>query len=374
MTKTKKLIIMGVVLICAVIALCVMIFLPSAGRNSQKEIAPPSKVSLRIRAVGDNLIHSPVYNSCKTDDGFNFDGLYENIKPYLGVADIAAINQETIFVEDVATLSGYPAFGTPPEVGESVLRAGFNLITHATNHTYDKGYNALMHTMDFWSKKDVKVLGINGSKEKQQKIDIWEKDGLKIALLNFTYGLNGYRLPADKKYLVNIIDRSEENAQLIKKAEQSADITVVFLHFGTEYTHVPTSSQKQDVEFLTQSGADVIIGTHPHVVQPVAEHICENGNKALVFYSLGNFISNQGGKEKILGAMADVTISKENGRTYVEKYDMLPLVTHAQDKKYSAYMLCDYTDEMAKKHTRCPNLSVEALQTLFEKIKNIEVY
>ena len=151
-------------------------------------------------------------------------------------------------------------------------------------------------------------------------------------------------------------------------------MTVVFLHFGTEYTHVPTSSQKQDVEFFTENGADVIIGTHPHVVQPVAEHICENGNKSLVFYSLGNFVSNQGGKEKILGAMADVTISKENGRTYVEKYDMLPLVTHAQDKRYSAYMLCDYTDEMAKKHTRCPNLSVEVLQTLFDKITSIEVY
>lgn len=374
MTKTKKLIITGAVLLCAVALLCVMLFLPSSEGRIVEEIAPPQKVSLRIRAVGDNLIHSPIYNSCKTPDGFNFDGLYENIKPYLSVADIAAINQETIFVEDVAALSGYPAFGTPPEVGESVVRAGFNLITHATNHTYDKGYNALMHTMKFWSQKDVMVLGINGSAEKQQKIDIWEKDGLKIALLNFTYGLNGYRLPADKKYLVNIIDRSEENAQLIKKAEQSADMTVVFLHFGTEYTHVPTSSQKQDVEFFTENGADVIIGTHPHVVQPVAEHICENGNKSLVFYSLGNFVSNQGGKEKILGAMADVTISKENGRTYVEKYDMLPLVTHAQDKKYSAYMLCDYTDEMAKKHTRCPNLTVEALQTLFNKVKGIEVY
>ena len=374
MTKTKKLIITGAVLLCAVMALCVMLFLPSANENEEKKITPPPKVSLRIRAVGDNLIHSPIYNSCKAPDGFNFDGLYENIKPYLSVADIAAINQETIFVEDVAALSGYPAFGTPPEVGESVIRAGFNLVTHATNHTYDKGYNALMHTMKFWSQKDVMVLGINGSEEKQQKIDIWEKDGLKIALLNFTYGLNGYRLPADKKYLVNIIDRSEENAQLIKKAEQSADMTVIFLHFGTEYTHVPTSSQKKDVEFLTENGADVIIGTHPHVVQPVAQHICENGNKSLVFYSLGNFVSNQGGKEKILGAMADVKITKENGRVYVEKYDMLPLVTHVADKKYSAYMLCDYTDEMAKRHTRCPNLTVEALETLFEKIKSIEVY
>lgn len=374
MTKTKKLIITGAVLLCAVISLCVMLLLPQ-GEIEEPQVTPPKKVSLRIRAVGDNLIHSPIYNSCRTPKGFNFDGLYKNIEPYLSVADIAAINQETIFVEDVSALSGYPAFGTPPEVGESVVRAGFNLVTHATNHTYDKGYDALLHTMNFWKgKPGVTVLGINESEEQQQSVTIWEKDGLRLALLNFTYGLNGYRLPADKQYLVNIIDRSEKNAQLIKKAEQSGDMTVVFLHFGTEYTHVPTSSQKKDVEFLTENGADVIIGAHPHVVQPVTEHICENGNKSLVFYSLGNFVSNQGGKEKILGAMADVTISKENGRVYVEKYDMLPLVTHAADKKYSAYMLADYTDELAKKHTRCTNLTVEALQTLFDKIKNIEVY
>ena len=154
-----------------------------------EEIAPPQKVSLRIRAVGDNLIHSPIYNSCKTPDGFNFDGLYENIKPYLSVADIAAINQETIFVEDVAALSGYPAFGTPPEVGESVVRAGFNLITHATNHTYDKGYNALMHTMKFWSQKDVMVLGINGSAENSRKSIYGKRTDLKSHCLTLHTGL-----------------------------------------------------------------------------------------------------------------------------------------------------------------------------------------
>lgn len=378
MTKSKKLIITGAVFAVAVILLAIVLLTPakdaSVGNTQSPQQLPPEKVSVNIKAVGDNLIHSPIYNSCKTQDGFNFDSLYEYITPYIDGADIAAINQETIFVESVSALSGYPAFGTPQQVGESVIKAGFNLITHATNHTYDKGYDALLHTMGFWSQKDVKVLGINGSAEKQQTVDIWEKDGLKIAMLNFTYGLNGYRLPADKQYLVNILDRGELNAQLLQSAEESADITVVFVHFGTEYTHTPTSGQKKDVEFLVENGADVIIGTHPHVVQPVTEHISQNGNKAVVFYSLGNFVSNQSGKEKILGAMADVTITKENGKTYVEKYDMLPLVTHVSDKKYRAYMLNDYTDELATKHTRCPSLTVEKLQTLFDEIESIKVY
>lgn len=333
------------------------------------------KVSVRMLAVGDNLIHSPVYESCRTEDGFNCDGLYANIKDYLKDADIAAINQETIFVEDKSRLSGYPTFGSPHEIGESTRRAGFNVVTHATNHTMDKGTGSIIYTMDFWDKyDDVTVLGINRSSEEQQSVKVWEKDGLKIAMLNFTYGLNGLRLPSDKSYLVNLFERSENNASLIKKAEDSADITVVFIHFGTEYTHTPTKEQKKDVEFLCENGVDIVIGTHPHVVQPVTRHICENGNEALVFYSLGNFISNQDSISKILGAMADVTVTKENGTVKIENYGMHPLVTHKENGKFSVYMLGDYTDELARKNSRVPGLTREKLKNLYDDIINIEVY
>ena len=375
MSRNKKLAITFSVMGAAVILLLVLAVLPW-GKGSVEQVPPEMQsVSVNIKAVGDNLMHSPIFNSCRTDDGFNFDGLYTYISPYIADADIAAINQETIFVDSVSAFSGYPSFGTPSQVGESIVRAGFNLVTHATNHTYDRGYNALMHTIDFWKGyEDITVLGINESEEEQEEVTVWEKDGLKISMLNFTYGLNGYRLPEDKPYLVNIIDRSPENEELLKKAEECGDITVVFLHFGTEYTHTPTQEQKRDIEFLCQNGADVIIGGHPHVIQPVTEHISENGNRAVVFYSLGNFLSNQSGAEKILGGMADVTITQKDGRTYVESYQMHPTVTHVSGGKYTAYMLSDYTDELAAKHSRCSNLTVEKLQNLFDMVKNIEVY
>ncbi len=376
MSRNKKLTILLSVLVCAIAALVyVLVF---TGKDSEvKTIAKkePQKVSVTLKAVGDNLIHSPIFKACRTEDGFNFDGLYTHITPYIENADIAAINQETIFVDDTQTFTGYPAFGTPTEVGESVADAGFNLITHATNHTYDRGYNAMLHTMNFWKQYEhITVLGIHESPEKQQEIAVWEKDGLKIAMLNFTYGLNGYRLPNDKPYLVNLLDRGEGNADLLKRAEECADITVVFVHFGTEYTHKPTAEQKRDVEFFTQNGADVIIGGHPHVIQPVTGHISANGNKSVVFYSLGNFLSNQSGTDKILGGMASVTISKENGETFVESYEMLPTVTHAEGSTYTAYMLSDYTDELAKKHRRCSGLTVEKIQALYDKVMAIEVY
>ncbi len=377
MSRNKKLVITLSVMVCAIVLLLVVLFSsPQENKDGEKKkftLFPPAKVTVTIKAVGDNLMHSPVYKSCKTEDGYNFDGLYENIAPYIKDADIAAINQETIFVDETQTLSGYPSFGSPSQVGDSVAKAGFNLITHATNHTYDRGYNALMHTINFWKKYDhIAVLGINETEAQSNEIKIYEKGDLKIALLNFTYGLNGYRLPEDKPYLVNLLDRGDKNAMLLKKAEESADITVAFLHFGTEYTHTPTEEQKRDIEFMVQNGADVIIGGHPHVIQPVCEHTSENGNHAVVFYSLGNFLSNQSGTDKILGGMASVTITKEKGVTTVESYEMLPTVTHA-DGKYTAYMLSDYTDELAKNHRRAPNLTVEKIKALFDKVMAIEV-
>jgi poly-gamma-glutamate synthesis protein (capsule biosynthesis protein) len=370
------------ILIACIVSLCgaLLGYISTIPESSPVEVSAVQeekieKVSVRLVAVGDNLIHSPIYNSCRTEDGFDFDGVYEHVKGYISDADIAAINQETIFVEDVSRLSGYPTFGSPHQVGESTRKAGFNVVTHATNHTIDKGADSILYTMDFWDKyDDVTVLGINRSAEEQQSVKVWEKDDLKLAMLNFTYGLNGFRLPADKPYLVNLFERSAENAELINKAEESADLTVVFIHFGTEYTHTPTTEQKKDVEFLCENGADIIIGTHPHVVQPVTKHVSENGNEAVVFYSLGNFVSNQDSTSKLLGAMADVTITKENGKVTIEDYKMHPLVTHKENSKFSVYMLSDYTDDLAKKNSRVSGLSVEKLNNLYNEIIDIEVY
>ena len=325
---------------------------------------------VKMLSVGDNLIHSPIYKSCETENGYDFSGIYENIAPYIKEADISAINQETIFVNDKKRLSGYPAFGSPCEVGVAVRDAGFNVITHATNHTYDKGVSGIEDTLSFWQKyNDITVLGINENDEDAKKVCVVSKNGIDISLLNFTYGLNGYKLPDSKKHLVNVLDHTEETKALIKKAEEKGDITVVFLHFGTEYTHTPTKSQEKDVEFLASLGVDLIIGTHPHVIQPVREFVAQNGNRCVVFYSLGNFISNQDSVSKILGGMASVSIVKNEEKTYIESFEMIPTVTHVSEKKYRAYMLSDDTDELARKHTRVPNLTVEKLNTLFNEVK-----
>lgn len=364
-------------LLALVVCVCIVFIsalLPEENKLQEKffEKATEEKVKkLTLVAVGDNLIHSPIYKSCKTGDGYNFDGLYENVKERISSADIAVINQETIFVDNPTLFSGYPAFGSPVQVGEAVVKAGFDVVTHATNHTYDKGLRGIEDTLSFWQKhREISILGINKDEKDSKSVEILSQNGIDIAMLNFTYGLNGFRLPSGKEYLVNLLDHSENTKELLKRAEENGDITIVFVHFGTEYTHVPTSQQKKDVEFLCENGADIIIGTHPHVIEPAEEYVSSNGNKSIVFYSLGNFISNQDSISKILGAMAEVTIVKDGEKTFVESFKMLPTVTHVSNRRYTAYMLEDYTDELARVHSRVPNLTVEKLENLFNSVQN----
>ena len=340
----------------------------SVFENRNEEI--PLETEIRIMAVGDNLIHSPIYKSCRTENGYDFSGIYSHIVPYIKDADIAAINQETVFVSDERLYSGYPMFGTPMFVGEAIKQAGFNVVTHATNHAFDKHADAVFETIDFWKKyPEIMYLGIHDSAEDAKKINYFVKNDFKIALLNFTYGLNGFTLPKGKEYLIDLYD-SENAAYYVKRAEETADYTVVFIHFGTEYTHTPTQTQKKWAHDLCENGADLIIGAHPHVIQNYEMITSDNGNKAVVFYSLGNFVSNQDSIDKVLGAMADVTVKKSGDKVRTENYVMHPVVTHA-GKKYTIYMLKDYTDELAAKHRRCRGLTVNKLKKLFNSVTNL---
>lgn len=369
MNKWRKLKLLTLVICISAVLICAVVSEPSKPPKMLEKKEESKEITLV--AVGDNLIHSPIFKSCQTEEGYNFDCLYENVVEKISSADIAAINQETIFINNPALFSGYPAFGSPTEVGEAVIKAGFDVVTHATNHTYDKGARGIEDTLSFWQDhKEISVLGINKDEKDSKSVEILSQNGIDIAMLNFTYGLNGFKLPSGKEYLVNILDHSEKIKELLKKAEENSDITIVFVHFGTEYTHTPTPQQREDVEFLCENGADIIIGTHPHVIQPAEEYTSQNGNKAVVFYSLGNFVSNQDSVSKILGGMAEVTIAQEDEKTFVKSFAMLPTVTHVSNKRYTAYMLEDYTDELAKTHSRVPNLTVEKLQNLFNSVQS----
>ena len=308
--------------------------------------------------VGDILLHDNVQNSGKLPDGtYNYDHLFENVVEDIQAADIAIANQEVILGGTELGLSGYPAFNGPFEVGDALVNAGFDVILHATNHTLDRGKKALLNCLDFWETNhpEVAVLGAFDSQEDyDNSIYVYEEDGLKIAILNYTYGTNGIPSPSDMPYAVARLEEEKVISDL-QKAEGLADFTVVCPHWGTEYQHKQSAEQEKWANLFMEYGADLVIGTHPHYIQPVEMLTGENDEEMLVYYSLGNFInstneSGRGTADRMVGAMAQVTIAKnEAGKAYIKEYGVKPLVTHLLygTQEITTYKLSDYTEELA---------------------------
>lgn len=317
---------------------------PSVG----DEVEP---AEITLVAVGDSLIHEEVYTAQKSGKGYNFDSLFKHVKKDIKKADIAVINQETIFVK--SGYSGYPCFGSPMALGDSIAKAGFDVVQHATNHTMDRGAGAVRATMKYWKKKhpEMKVLGIHSSKKDAKKITVMERNGIKVAMLNYTYGTNGIPVPEGQGYLVDRLKNKKKIANDIKRAKAKSDIVVVFAHFGTEYRYKPDGSQRMWAKWFAKKGVDVLIGTHPHVLEPVKYVKGKNGHKMLCYYSLGNFVSCQSTTDTMLGGMAKVKIKKDQDGTRVSSYDLIPLVTQmgaGTSKKYTVYKLRDYTPALAQ--------------------------
>jgi poly-gamma-glutamate synthesis protein (capsule biosynthesis protein) len=324
--------------------------------SSDNVVKGSGSFSVKLLAVGDNLIHTQVINSGKQSDGtYNYDHLYSNVKDIISAADIAIINQETILGGTAFPYSGYPRFNSPDEIGTAVVNAGFDVILQATNHTLDMGLDGVLNDMAFWNRQhpDITVLGINESKEEYEQIPIIEKNGIKLAMLNYTYSLNGQPLPEDMPYLVNMLDR-KKMARDIEKAEELADFTIVFPHWGPEYVYEASKSQKDLAAFFYDHGVDLVIGSHPHVLEQVEWLKTDEDHQMLIYYSLGNFMSYQKEAPRMLGGIAEVTITKDETGTYISDAGITPILTHYEngpaDYNYAIYQLDEYNDVLADSH------------------------
>lgn len=281
--------------------------------NNHNNISSDSKVnvddnnhstSISLIMAGDNLINDKLYNAAKKDDGsYDFKSMYSYIKDIVKNYDLAYYNQETILGGSEIGVSSYPAFNSPYEVGDATIDTGFNLVSLATNHTLDRGEKAIINSLNYWNNKsNVLTSGSYLSNDDRNKVNIKEVNNITYTMLNYTYGTNGIKVPEGKEYLVNIWPctgnnpdndtKYQEYKEVVKKdilrVRDKVDLLIVAMHFGVEYTHVPTKYQIDMAEFLSSLGVDIIIGTHPHVIMPIT-YI----NDTLVIYSLGNFLSAQ---------------------------------------------------------------------------------
>lgn len=337
----------------------VMIVQAEAAMAESVEIeADSDDREVNLVMVGDVLLHTKVYESGLMEDGsYNYDHMFAHVKEDIEAADIALVNQEVILGGRELGLSGYPAFNGAYEVGDSLVEAGFDVVLHATNHALDKGKRGLLNCIHFWKEQypDIAVLGIHESEEEAQKIYVQEINGIRIAILNYTYGTNGIALPSGMPYAVEMWNE-EKIRQDVASAQEMADFIVVCPHWGTEYVLRETADQRNKAQFLADLGVDLVIGTHPHVVEPVEWIKGTSGNEMLVYYSIGNFINATSGTgagkaARMLGAMAKVSIimDEENQEVYISEYGIEPLVTHNVSGRgqITTYKLQDYTEELA---------------------------
>ena len=313
--------------------------------------------------VGDALMHMGVINAYKSGNGYNFDGLFKYVGPIIQEYDLKYYNQETVLGGTSIKLSGYPQFNSPQEVGEAFVKAGFNLVSLATNHTMDNyartGGKTLTNANTFWKKykDDVIAAGSYLSQEDRDEVIIREVNGIKYAFLSYTEQTNGLPVPSGKSYLCNVYNKDKVKSD-VEKYRSKVDVLIVAMHWGEEYTNTPTSGEKEKAKYLASLGVDIIIGCHPHVMQPIT-YI---GN-TLVVYSLGNFVSSQNGYNKLTGLMASCNIVK---RTYHGK------TTIEIEKPTAEFIYTNKSDKfVVYPYSKLNNNILSGYKTYYEKFKKI---
>ena len=283
---------------------------------------------------GDNLIHEPIYQyGLYNDEDFSF--LFENMKEAIENSDIAVINQETPLTDDPARYSGYPRFATPAQVGEAISDAGFDVVTCATNHALDQGMPGIDFTKQFFDTRDIKCIGIQSAdEERYHSYDIIVRNGMRIAMTNYTYGTNGISIPKQNPDAVHLLVDEDKVRDDLEKAKAESDFVVVFAHWGMEYEAEPDDFQKKWTQIFLECGVDVVVGTHPHALQPYEMLRDDDGHEMLVYYSIGNYISAQSEKSCVKGGMAAFNVSLTSDGYRITEYGLEPLtITWQEDGK-----------------------------------------
>lgn len=342
-----------VLLVCAFLVV-------GCGKKEESEKEKVKDTVVSFSGVGDNLIHDTIYKEALQEDGtYDFKDMYENVSKDIKKSDIAFINQETVLGGSELGLSGYPTFNSPSEIAQNLKDTGFNLVNLASNHCLDKWEDGIHNTLDAFSKqKGMIVNGIYEDKESYDTIPVFEKKGIKFSFLTYTYGTNGIEPPYD--YSVSYFS-DEKITRDVTEAKKISDVVIVSAHWGDENTFAPNDYQLHYAQLFADLEVDVVIGTHPHTIQPIDWIQGKNGNETLVVYSLGNFIGGMLTTDNAISGMIqfDFVKNAESGNITIKNVKWIPLIIHfegnqdnilAERHHYKVYKVSDYTDELANKH------------------------
>lgn len=320
----------------------------------------PQISRVRFMAAGDNLIHDNIYKQAASragGNGFDFSPAYEHIEHLFDAADLSFINQETIIAEKLFELSGFPTFNSPEAVGDKVVEMGFDIVCMANNHMLDKGESGLIAAMDYWdSKREDGVLPIGVWRNEQAMTEplIYEKNGIRFGFVPMTEHTNGLHLPADSELRYINTDEYDLMEQQIKLARESCDFLIVSTHWGTENSVNVNDNQLYLAQWFSDLGVDLVLGHHSHTLQPMEWRTGKSGNRTLVVYSLGNFISSMLNPQNMLGGVLDLEITMQSGeKPVIESAEMIPIVTHYDTnyrREVRVYPFSEYTEELISEH------------------------
>lgn len=358
------------------------------GEQEEEQEAPPetSTSSVRILAAGNNIFDDNILLSGQADEtNWNYDQLYSLIRDQVSQADLSIVTQESVLTADHNLTSGSPVYSTPTEAGSALVNAGFDIIASATNHIDDFGPEYLNASLGFWRSTypDTAVLGIHSAQEEADNIYVAERNQIKIAFLNYTFGSNTNSIRTEQPFMVDYMER-EKVTNAIAQAKNVSDCIVFLAHWGGLDNAVPNEYQNQWAQFLLGQGVKVLIGTHPQILQPYYMLSDAEGNEMLVYYSLGNLVSGAQSSPELLGGLAEFTLEKttvgEDSTVKVAANTLTPIVMHYSENMdiCNVYPLAAYTDTLAQSHgvlavDYYSTMGTAALQNLFNYIMNLPV-
>lgn len=301
---------------------------PKEENNEIKE-----DTNIKMAVIGDIMCHNSQYKDAydSKNNTYDFSYVFSDIKEYISSADIAIGNLETTFAGKERGYSNYPRFNTPEQLATNLKDFGIDVVSTANNHCMDTNYTGLVSTLKYLDEAGISHTGTNETEEQQNQILVKDVNGVKIAFLSFTYGTNGITIPVDKSFAVNLIDEDLILKQIKLAKEQNPDLICVSMHWGIEYQLKQNQEQEKLKDLLFNNGVDIILGSHPHVLQPMKNETItlDDGSTkdCFVIYSLGNFMSGQT-KENTRSSVIlniDITKSGETGKTKLNKVEYIPI-------------------------------------------------
>jgi len=344
-------------------------FLKQAAECTTTRIFGTTVYDAKLTFTGDIMVHSYQYNEAYNSQTgeYDFKHNFEDVKKYFDDSDFVIGNFETVMAGESVGVSDYPCFNSPDSIADAIKYAGFDLVTTSNNHCMDKGMKGTLRTLEVLDEKGIDHIGTYSSEEARSQIYIKDINGINVAFLSYTYGTNGIRIPED--WLVNVLSEDLVKSDINKAKELNTDVIIVLPHMGNEYEEYPKEVFKNWAHMMLNAGADIIVASHPHVLQPMEMVDITNDDgsvrKGFVMYSMGNFISSQTTPPRNASVILNVELEKKNSETDIIGVSFIPIWTQFRNASNtgnyfvvrSVYEVLSMPEENLKKIVRSKDIS-----------------